>query len=567
MKKPCLIIVLFLHGLQLVATQGHQLGVQRSLSDQHHHALHLNPASNWAVKHLTRVLHLNPSCWVAGSAAPVGAAGGSGGENNSKKTSSSDNVDVGRAAAATPAGVITNAAAETAAAGAEGAAAAGGGTAAGAGAGTAALPAATSGTTTAVPGSPRQHWKSSLRHLSARKGDQYAVTPARTAEAAAAEQAVVEISAIAEQRIGTSDNNPDHMCPVAAAAVAIAGPTIVGQIKHSNDVAQALRLSLGGAQLLRFSDTTATTAPLPLPSPSAVPSELQICPRLTLEFEDLTLLAPGRRGSMTNLVNKVTGRFGHGMLHAVMGPSGSGKTSLLLALSGRVPASRIKGQVRVLKMDDGMGAGRGAGGRVSGIGGVGLWDGCEKTCCERCRLRHHAAAGAEGTAAAVAPGAEVAAAAKREAAAVVAAAAGKIDAAAVAAVEAAGAETEAAAVAAAGGRGDADTLPQDQQQEKEFQARKQRESRPGELQQQDHSMDLGMASLGQQSREVAGWREGREAARSCWEVPGEAAGGSEGSCWEAEGVCHECSVQEVQHLMGYVPQEDLLHESLTVSKD
>jgi hypothetical protein len=31
------------------------------------------------------------------------------------------------------------------------------------------------------------------------------------------------------------------------------------------------------------------------------------------------------------------------------------------------------------------------------------------------------------------------------------------------------------------------------------------------------------------------------------------------------GSCSECSVHEVQHLLGYCPQEDLLHDCLTVS--
>jgi len=48
------------------------------------------------------------------------------------------------------------------------------------------------------------------------------------------------------------------------------------------------------------------------------------------------------------IVPGVSSCFAHSQLHAIMGPSGCGKTSLCKALAGRLPESRMCGDVRVL---------------------------------------------------------------------------------------------------------------------------------------------------------------------------------------------------------------------------
>jgi hypothetical protein len=48
------------------------------------------------------------------------------------------------------------------------------------------------------------------------------------------------------------------------------------------------------------------------------------------------------------IVPGVSSRFAHSQLHAIMGPSGCGKTTLCKALAGRLPQSRMCGDVRLL---------------------------------------------------------------------------------------------------------------------------------------------------------------------------------------------------------------------------
>ena len=48
------------------------------------------------------------------------------------------------------------------------------------------------------------------------------------------------------------------------------------------------------------------------------------------------------------IVPGVSSRFDHSQLHAIMGPSGCGKTTLCRALAGRLPMSRVCGNVNML---------------------------------------------------------------------------------------------------------------------------------------------------------------------------------------------------------------------------
>jgi hypothetical protein len=48
------------------------------------------------------------------------------------------------------------------------------------------------------------------------------------------------------------------------------------------------------------------------------------------------------------IVPGVSGWFAHSQLHAIMGPSGCGKSTLCKALAGRLPMSRVAGDIRVV---------------------------------------------------------------------------------------------------------------------------------------------------------------------------------------------------------------------------
>jgi energy-coupling factor transporter ATP-binding protein EcfA2 len=99
-----------------------------------------------------------------------------------------------------------------------------------------------------------------------------------------------------------------------------------------------------------------------------------IYPRLSVVFKGFGLVV-GKCG--TPIVRDVTGRFVHSKMHAVMGPSGSGKTSFCVALAGRVRPSRLRGRVHVVHVDRREGSFKDCrlGAAVGGKGAAGAGDG------------------------------------------------------------------------------------------------------------------------------------------------------------------------------------------------
>lgn len=78
-------------------------------------------------------------------------------------------------------------------------------------------------------------------------------------------------------------------------------------------------------------------------------------PHATLQFNELSLFIQNG-GKQRRLLDKITGRFPHGQMHAIMGPSGCGKSSFMTALCGKVNYGITKGDV-TMWMGKGVGQG------------------------------------------------------------------------------------------------------------------------------------------------------------------------------------------------------------------